>query len=236
MIEAIIISTNYDDLLDITLPHNKSRVNRLIVGTESTDTKTIEICAKHEIEVILCDESLNKDGTKFNRGAAYNYIFQNHLKYKDWVLLLDSDILIGDINTKNLHTELFYGARRWNVETYEDYIKILEDWQYLNKDNFILYRGAGYGYFQLFNYKSKTFRKLLPSPYKEQSGIAEHDWIFRNNWGAYQNNPKINCPEDHRIKYEQDIGTGLFRFLPETVVHLGITGKNDTSRNTPRFK
>ncbi len=241
MVEAIIVSTHHVDFLKITVPLNRDKVDRLIIATSHNDHETIEFCAQNNIECLICDYYLKQNGSKFNRGAVYNWIFSKRLIHKDWILLLDSDVVLLDDYkqiTPTLRKEYFFGARRWNIETYNDWIKVRNNPELLNRDNYILFRGAGYGYFQLFNYQSGVMRMANEifnyKPYPELPTNSEGDWMFRNFWGDMVYEPDFNL-NGHQ-EYDSDYGTNLFKILRQTVIHLGITGINNSDRKTPKFE
>jgi hypothetical protein len=236
------VSTNHVDFLKITVPINRDKVDKITIATSHNDHDTIEFCAQNGIDCLICDYYLRQNGSKFNRGAVYNWIFSKRLAYKDWILLLDSDVVLLDDYkeiTKNLNKEYFFGARRWNIETYADWVKVRDNPDLLNNNNYTLFRGAGYGYFQLFNYQSQIMglanQLLHDKPYPELPTNSEGDWIFRNYWGDMVYHPDFNL-KGHQELNDGDYGTNLFSILPQRVIHLGVTGINNSTRTTPEFK
>lgn len=237
MIETIIQSTSYSDLLAITLAENVKVLgaDTITVYTARGDKDTLKVCAGLNVKCIETD-NFTKNGSAFCRGAVYNEAFAN-LVHKDWVLILDSDIVLpADFLTNlarhGLHKEYFYGARRFNLERWKDWVSVKGGLRPLT--DFTLFRGFGYGYLQLFNAKSFIFQSLLPNAYPEHSDGSEADWRFRNNFGDIVWKPDFNL-KGHLEDKVEDHGTHYLRCLPFHVIHLGITGVNATGRATPLF-
>ena len=245
-IEAIIVSFNCLDLLSITLPRNLQHLDHIIILTKKDDTNTIKFCQdldKDKITIICADDEFNYDGAIFNKGLAINRGIAAS-KFKDWIITLDSDIILpasfrDDFCILPPDNELFYGMRRYNIDTREDFNDLEQGKKNIN--DFILYRGSGYGYFSMFNYKSKIFQDLL----KKYNGFGypfwikearEIDWIFRNSWGERKFNPPLfdKFPDVHFVK-NSDYDTGMYRELPFNCLHLGIPGKNHEIRKTEKF-
>jgi hypothetical protein len=236
--ECIIASFNYSDFLSVTLPLNRDAFDRVVVYTKREDLETQRVCSENGVEFVVT-ESFCKDGAKFNRGAVYNEAIAS-LVFKEWVCLMDSDVvlpsqfkqLFSDVNPSQ---ELFYGARRYNVETPELWKKIKENPNTLS--DVLIFRGFGYGYFQMFHHDSSVFRKAWRGLYPESFSCSESDWMFRNQWGHEIYDPPTNGSDDcHKVKEVRDYGSGLLRCLPFPVIHLGTTGVNSTERKTVLWK
>jgi hypothetical protein len=253
-IDAFIQSANYADMLALTLPQNKGFFDSVTVYTKRGDEATKAVCASNRI---ACEETdrFTQNGSRFNRGAVYNEAFQDQLLRKwgsgearQWFCILDSDIILPsgfrDIlevmdEEGSLDPECFYGARRWNVETMEQYDQVRRRGDEAFK-GLTLFRGYAYGYLQFFNVHSTTFRRLWNethgNPYLEWHDGSWADCAFRLNWGDAPWNPPTQPPHhilDHSVAGPVDPPTGLLRQLPFNVIHLGITGMNDTHRKTP---
>jgi hypothetical protein len=235
-LEAIIVSFDYSDLLSITLPKNKDSFDRIVVYTKPHDTETQRVCALNGVECITTD-SFTKDGAKFNRGAVYNEALRT-LRFNEWVCLMDSDIIVipdfhQHFRSVNPDKECFYGVRRYDVQTPEQYRAVSLN-QNLLKDEITLFRGFGYGYLQIFHYDSSIFQQTWNGQYPESFSCSESDWVFRNQWGEEIWDPPFNLA-GHQEKNVQDRGTGLLRCLPFHCLHLGVTGINSTERKTERW-
>lgn len=249
-IDAIIQSTGYHDMLALTLPQNKGSFDSVTVYTKYGDEQTKQVCAK---ERVACIEThrFTQNCSRFNRGAVYNEALQDQIlrrygsgESRQWFCIIDSDIILPP-NWRELFEglppdqECFYGARRYNVETMEQYAEVQRRGrEALNE--LVLFRGYGYGYLQLFSCRSSTFAQLWTetrgNPYPEWQDGSTADWMFRNQWGDHPWNPQTQPPDhvlDHSVSEPCDQPTGLLRKLPFNVTHLGVTGINATGRHTP---
>lgn len=235
---AIIVSYNYADFLSLNLTHNKSYFDRIIVVTKDWDTETKTVCEKHGVECFVSN-LFEKGGAKFNRGAVYNAVLRT-LGTQGWVVLMDSDILMtpefAALDLATLDSEAFYGLRRYDIGTEEKYLAVKERPERIA--DCLLFRGFGYGYFQMFNLASATFRQAFENtegnPYPESYSNAESDWQFRSLWGEIVWEPDFNL-NGHNEKNVKDYGTNLLRCLPFHCWHLGITGINSQERKTKKW-
>lgn len=246
-IDCIIQSTGYHDMLALTLPQNLQHFDSVTVYTKVGDEATKEVCAKHGVACIETS-GFTANGSKFNRGKVYNESFLKLLRdaqpeLPQWVSVLDSDIILPrDFRARfeelQPDEEHLYGARRYNVETQEQYEEVARNPAALDK--LTLFRGYGYGYLQLFSMRSTTFAKLWNAtggnPYPEWQDGSTADWMFRNIWGHHDWNPPTQPPDhalDHSVPEPCDPPVGLLLKLPFNVVHIGVTGMNNTCRKTP---
>lgn len=123
-LEAVCISTNYDELLDETLRDNVPQVDTLIVVTKHDDHKTQAVCKKHCTPCVVTD-AFGKDNGKFNKGAALNVGF-DHFRFYGWRMVLDTDIILPRkfrhvlFNYTVLDEACIYGADRVNIYTKEE--------------------------------------------------------------------------------------------------------------------
>jgi len=180
-ITCIITCVNYYDFLKITLPFNKNYLKNIIIVTTPDDSKTIEVCMENNIQCVKtnifyeksktwcewinsklfcnkCRITLSgcrkiKNNKCFNKAKAINYIMKKYVK-TDWVLLLDSDIIvpnyISSMDITNFDKEALYGVPRIVYKTQKDWV---------NKENEYYDFWKFMGFFQLFNIKSKNFSK-----------------------------------------------------------------------------
>jgi hypothetical protein len=243
-LESIIVSFGCLDLLSITLPLSLKELDHIIIVTKEEDKATIDYCLSLNSPIIsiIRTDAFNYDGAVFNKGLAIA-LAMKHLKYSDWMITQDTDIIMPEGFREKFfslppNTEYFYGMRRINIDTREDYEAYLNGKKSLSE--FVCYRGSGYGYWSCANYKSSIYQELL----KKWNGLGypywvkearEIDWLWRNNWGQRDFNPPfVRYPEDHFVE-NQDFDTGLYRELPFRCIHLGIAGKNHETRTTELF-
>lgn len=238
-IEAIIVAFDYLDLLSITLPRNLEVLDHIIILTKENDP-VVEYCNSLKSDKLTCitTDAFHHNGAEMNKGLAINVGLQQ-LIYKDWILLLDSDIILPadfkeKVNLPELDKEIMWGCRRYNIETEDEWLKIENNPTELK--NSCLYRGFCYGFFQLINHNSSTYQRLLkdnhgisnlPYPYWI-TGNHSIDWLFSNEWGGQI----VYCPtlekfpDDHH-KESNDSATGLLKELPTNCIHLDFFKKQN---------
>lgn len=252
-IDAIIQSCSYADMLAITLPLNKVAFDSVTVYTKRGDIATQAVCAANGVVCIETD-GFTHNGSRFNRGRVYNEAFwhllaAHHLDAprmeRDWICILDSDIVMpvgwrGAFERMPPDTECLYGARRYNVETVEQWAEVCSDDGDAALRRLTLFRGYAYGYLTLHNVRSSTFRRAWHqtngNPYLEWHDGSWADCAWRLLWGDAPWDPPTQPPDhvlDHTVPEPCDPPTGLLRKLPFNVVHLGITGLNCDGRHTP---
>lgn len=206
-LDVIIISTNYNDYLLLSLSYNKKIFENITVVTSPDDLMCQEICKKFGVRCLRTD-IMYQNGDKFNKGKAINFGI-NSIENPDLILLLDSDIIVTkEIDLSKLDDEALYTSSRWICKTYQK----LEDWKE-NKNQFerVFQRDndKGWGFFQLFNRNLKIVSN--PNPFPETSqNAAMSDLMFRDKF-------------TNRKSIEID------------VIHLGDPSVNWNGRKTTRF-
>ena len=237
-ISCVTVCVDYEDFLSFTLPKNLPLLDSIHVVTELNRVQkltAVPYISDKKVTVVGANGIQNDAG--FNKGFGIDLALRT-CDLNNWVLLLDADVVLpGDFASKlgTLDREYFYGCRRRNFEKLEDFLDVEKGLKQVS--DFHLFRGVGYGYFQLFHPKSSTFKHLLnvtkghPFPTCYQTGACS-DWIFRNCWGNFHFVPSLEvvCFGD-----SQDYCDGLLRELPMEVAHLGLTGRNEFKRLTPRI-
>tara|TARA_Y100000385_G_scaffold285332_2_gene345063 strand:- start:1212 stop:1862 length:651 start_codon:yes stop_codon:yes gene_type:complete len=95
MLIGITVSTNYDDILKISLEENLKFFDHWYIITNAEDLKTIDLIKNiNKITILYFD--FKEGGVAFNKGGAIKYA-QNiiHKKYnKCLILILDTDIIL----------------------------------------------------------------------------------------------------------------------------------------------
>ena len=154
------------------------------------------------MDVTCCiTDRLFEDGAVFAKSKAINDGI-NCLKHKEWVLILDADIILQDNFRENLKKHVLnpgclYFTKRWGPEfsNIRPFIKQLNSgisWEELFEKNgkktlaTIDDRGGNsveccpYGYFQLFNYKAEALKDCVRTGefYDEQYTTAEFADMF----------------------------------------------------------
>lgn len=222
------VCVDYSDYLNYFLKYNLKHFDKLVIVTTEEDSKTIKICKRYKTKYIITNR-LKERGATFNKGKAINDGLK-HISMKDWVLLIDADMILENdfrktIETKYLKKDFLYGILRYNCPNYDIWQKysllnykeqkkflcdIVERWRRrCNRRKRIS------GYFQLFNAKKFDFRKDV---YPEKWGRANRsDKIFVMNW------------VDNKREYLTDMFALHFD-------HGGKMGVNWDGRKSPEFK
>jgi len=168
-IEAVTVSINFTDYLRQCVG-NREYFERWIVVTDRKEEETIELCKSHDIEVVFTKVDY-KLGEYFPRGKMINEAFAE-LRKTDWVMHIDSDIILPDNTSRCLTRKLdpvcFYVPRQRFVPkgTVDGQV-----WGIMKKSH-----GRAAGFMQLFH--SNKIR-----PYPEKSPTAAGDDIrFGKFW------------------------------------------------------
>ena len=204
-IDAIVVSVDYNDFLEITLQNNINFVNVTVV-TSTKDVVCQEICKKYEVNCVITDRMYENDAI-FNKGKAINEGIKS-LKNPEWILLLDADIYLPSdfsevLKQTEIPTQNLIVCKRLILDNYELFLDFLN-----NKDVGRLERAKGFGYFQMFNIKKfPKNSKIFPENSEDASWS---DLTFRDSF-----------------KDETELNT--------TVLHLGQTCQNWQGRKTPKF-
>ena len=116
-INAVTVSIDYSDYLEKIIL-NRQQVDRWVIVTHKSDKKTIRLCESYNVEYIL-SRDIYSNMSPFAKGKAINEGLK-YLESDDWVLQIDSDILLPDnfkasVNALHLDVDTLYGARRTNI-------------------------------------------------------------------------------------------------------------------------
>lgn len=224
MITALLVSVNYNDLLDFILPKNLIQFDEIIVLTVKSDIKCKEICDKYEkVRCLVFEDSvLKKNGKKFNKGALYNkgLEYLDSINYTDWLVFTDADILFPSkfrelVESLEKKQRVLYTLDRYDCETYDVYKKYIEtnDMSLLGEKYYCPFAG----YCQLFIYEPTKM------PVVETGDANVYDWIHLRRFGR----PRL------RLRKKQE----FFKFLSddEFVLHLGEAHLNIRGRITKDY-
>lgn len=127
-VTTIIASVEYGDFLQVTLPTVK-QLGEVIVVTSPQDMLTTMVCDANNV---VCHQTdvWYKDGAPFNKAAGINEVINMQRPYIDWLLLLDADIVLPPLPSRysldDLDPDAFYGVRRRNCETAEDWQRVCD--------------------------------------------------------------------------------------------------------------
>lgn len=128
-IEAVTVCVGYDDFLAETLHANKSVLDKWIIVTTRDDTKTLELCHKHNLEVVLTKD-FYRGGDEFNKGRAIERGLAM-LSHRGFVAHIDADIALPSdfresLDDADLDPDCIYGCDRLMVRGWDA-------WQSLKK-------------------------------------------------------------------------------------------------------
>lgn len=177
-VEAIIVCKNYSDYLELTLQENKKYFDNIIVVTELNDERTKLVCMINDVECVIYD-GWNKNGAVFNKGGALNFGLSK-LKYNDWVVILDSDIVIKqDFRDKLTDKSKFYGSYRRFIPTQEKYKDLIEQKNATFETDFEKIEGSGCGFFQAIHFdRLKSHKNLKGYMYPDSHSAEQVDIDF----------------------------------------------------------
>lgn len=231
---ALTSAINYNDYLKIFKQHNYDYFDEIHVVTDTNqDNELEEICNDGKFKLIKTDKfyTFENQPAKFNRGAAYTYAM-SLLKDPEIITIIDADTLLpesynnifAELKSKNIFDQMI-SARRFVLETYQDYSKV-----FLEKDfNYKLEMRSsdwGWGYLQIFHAKSKWLKNGLVYP--ENYDCAVSDFMFRRQFGWHIFRQDT---EEHYWDPESQI---CLRQSP--VYGLGPNNINSRGRTAPAFK
>ncbi len=91
-IECVTVAVDYSDYLAEVAPHNRRLLDRWVVVTRARDEKTREVCCRHSIEIVLC-EDFDRDGAAFAKSRGINAGLRQ-LTGDGWLLHMDADICL----------------------------------------------------------------------------------------------------------------------------------------------
>jgi hypothetical protein len=199
-----LVSVDFADLLEITLPYNRHHFGEVIVVTSTRDKRSREIAEDYGAAVYETD-SFYEPGAMFNKHKPLEEAL-DAIGRRGWLCMMDVDILWPKIFP---HFELevgnLYGPGR-KVMVQPSKV-IPDDWSnfpsYLPNSKLIA------GYSQLFH---------ADDPY-----LGNPPW-HRTNWrhaGGADTYFQLQWPRPNRIR------------LPFDVLHLGKVGVNWCGRTTP---
>lgn len=214
-LEAVIVSVNYSDILAHTLSHNKQFFDKIVVVTDTKDYLTYNLCKNLQVECIQTDVFYNK-GSKFDKGAGITEGLKR-LSQSDWVVQMDADIWLHpfcmtQLRHLNLSAANIYGCDRIMIESFNDWIKFLNepnvwnpDFWMLNIDKFKIgsrltfyWNGDAWnvlGFFQMWH-PSMTGMNTYPS----FNDASSSDIVFSQMWPRQR---RVLIPELLAVHIEQ---------------------------------
>jgi hypothetical protein len=205
-IEAVTVCVGYADFLRETIPYNLPHLDRWLIVTDGRDVGTREVCRQHNLEFLATDD-FYRGSARFDKARGIDRGMQL-LAHDDWVLHLDSDIVLPPhtrhtLRTAQLDPLNIYGADRVMVKDWDR-------WQRLKASGFlerhsrshhfnVCFPGGfdigarwadlhhGYvpiGFFQLFHRDATMYRGIRTRRYPNHghSDAARTDVQFALQW------------------------------------------------------
>ncbi len=201
---ALIVSVDFADLLDVTLEYNRHQFDRVIVVTTPQDIDTQIVAGKNNAEVFQT-ESFYDRGAIFNKHKAMEEGL-DFMGREGWICLMDADVLWPK---KLPHFELgignIYGPLRRVMDP--PTFPIADDWQQF--PHYLLKAKVIAGFSQIFHGSDPALGK---PPWHELDWThgAGADTSLQKKWSKHNR-----------------------RRLPFSVLHLGEVGVNWCGRLEP---
>lgn len=147
MIRAITVCVDYHDILNLTLPYNRSFYEDIMVVTSSADKRTIDVAQQHGAQVHITEAFYGRKAV-FNKFAAIEEAL-DVMGRRGWILLLDADVVIPKQRQPiNLVPGKLYTPHRRIVPTIPTEIPIEKRWRRFKRT---MVNEEFAGYFQLFH-------------------------------------------------------------------------------------
>jgi len=242
-VEALTVCVGRSSFLRETLAINKDKVDNFVVVTTPTDYETQRVCKEQGAQIVETDV-FYQYGAPFDKGRAINKGLQE-LKYNDWVVLTDCDIVFMPPHKKmfqdnSLDKECMYGCPRIVLETKKDFKDFLIkaalggsgiDINSLIKQDIV---EIGVGFFQLFNLNSKIIETIKDSVvYADQetfeemvlpavNGDESYPRVFKDEGVIYPYFPTAGGSDSHFRHFFMSKNAIIGSQIP--VIHLGKPG------------
>lgn len=101
-LRCIIVSVDYWDLLELTLPYNANHFSERWIVTTPTDEKTQQVALSHKCNLVLTN-CFYDDGADFNKWKALEWGL-DQMGREGWICVMDADVLwpkrIPNLNLK----------------------------------------------------------------------------------------------------------------------------------------
>lgn len=213
MLIAITVSTNFSDILEITMKQNLKFFDYWYIITQKNDIKTINLIKNNDkIKILYYDfqsNTIKNNISIFNKGGAISYaqnlIYKLYIKCK--VLILDSDIYLPYNFCNIIEKEEFQINTLYKCLVRIDYFKLTDFYNKINPKYF-KHPQLSCGYFQLY-YIDQTIPNNIIYYYGQSYDCS-------------------NCDEQFKILFNNNKTLEIF------IYHLGKAsihwqGRKDTS-------
>lgn len=88
---AILVSVDYADLLEVTLPYNRHHFDEVMVVTSKADTATVSISKNNNCQVYQTD-AFYENGAMFNKWKALEEALDTYGR-EGWMCIMDADVM-----------------------------------------------------------------------------------------------------------------------------------------------
>ena len=195
---AILVSVDYGDILERTLPYNRHHFDEVLVVTTPTDFETIEVATQNDAEVYTT-EVFYEEGAIFNKWKALEEGLDFYGRH-GWMVLLDADVFWpGIIPEYQREVGYLYAPLRRMMRPIDEDIPPEEQWS-----QFKVHRNVREwaGYSQIFHADDTH---LGPPPWHQTNWThaGGADSFFQRKW-----------PASHKIR------------PPFEVLHIGAAAAN----------
>lgn len=190
-LEGVMVSVDFGDYLEQTLPHTRPHFDDLVVVTSPADERTRDVCRAAGARPVVTD-AFYGDGAVFNKGRGIN-VGLTALRRTDWVVHVDADIVLprgfrAALEAKELDRDTLYGVRRAMCGSWAEwkaYEPSLESPAPFPHERPVINRRRGYmpvGYFQLFHARAAALAGAGPWYVEESPNAAYSDIWFCERW------------------------------------------------------
>lgn len=205
--KAIMVSVDYGDILNLTLPRNKHHFDEVMVVTSSKDKETQRIANKNKVNLFVTD-SFYSDGAIFNKWRAMEEGLDAFGR-EGWLSIMDADVIWPQKVNKRLKKGNIYSPGRCILKDIHIPLPKENVWQSLPRHIYDEYSFAGY-----------TFIFHADDSYLPEPPWHEIDW---SHAGGADTLLQQRWPQSHKIR------------LHWSVLHLGPPCKNWCGRATDRL-
>lgn len=129
---GMVISVNYADYLELTLPENVDLFEKLLVVTDEKDAQTLLVCEKYKHKNVECvkTDAFYIHGAPFFKSVGFNAGLK-YLNAPDWIITWDADIVIdkrfANIDYSKLNKNFVYGPQHKYHVAYDEMGSNLHD-------------------------------------------------------------------------------------------------------------
>ena len=173
MLICITVSTNYSDILKITLSQNLKFIDKWFIITSKNDKDTINLIKDNEKICIMYYDFQNNNKI-FDKGGAIKmaqeYVYK--LYNECLILLLDTDIYLPDDFLDKIKIIKFKKNTLYYPNLRHDFFKLSH---FYEKKNYYNHKSYGIGFFQLY-YHNKMNEKFYL--YETSDNCSKCDILF----------------------------------------------------------